>query len=153
MAAALTVLKGLGSPLEDRQRTLLEDVSFRRDGVTIDVAIWPGPNRWTISFDSIVGIKVLDERDLPEYWHVSVCKPTPSHRTFLYQVTQGGWFEQLWSSSKMNEFYGDVQEFFVCGGDWCVVVLSLDRPDVRPTHMRCEVPLGSTSASPRKELP
>lgn len=123
-----TVLASKGERLESNEQVLLEDVVHRRGEVSVLVHIYPTNVSWNIKFPSTIGLKVLDERDMPEYWHDSVESPEPNYPAFVYQVIRGGWFEQLWGISKMNDFYGTVYEFIVVGGDWCAVVLSTEPP-------------------------
>lgn len=123
-----SVLACRGEPLLQRQRVLIGDVVHQRGHLSIDVDVFPDPIAWQLAFPSAIGLKVLDERDMPEYWNLSVKVEGPKYPTFLYQVLQGGWFEDLWGMSKMNEFYGVVYEYIVVGEDYCVDVLTNTPP-------------------------
>ncbi len=78
-----------------------------------------------VVFRSVVGFRVLDERDLNEFW------PTYSERNgWLYEVHSGGWLEL---ESSREGFIDDVflggrlREFLVVD-DQCISVLSPSPP-------------------------
>ncbi len=80
-----------------------------------------------VTFRRPVGFRVLDERDLCEFW-------TDYHQGngWLYEVEQGGWLELESTRPLFNtpSFYPTVREYFlVC--DKCINVLSKDPPDLQ----------------------
>ncbi|RSZ31884.1 MULTISPECIES: hypothetical protein [unclassified Variovorax] len=71
-------------------------------------------------FDGVVAYRVMDERDLGEYW--PACS-LPDVWVFLIQ--SGGWLAQelVRPDSCIGLFYGDVREYLVAGCTDCVSVL------------------------------
>ena len=79
-------------------------------------------------FADVWGYRVLDERDLSEYW------PTCSSQNGrLFEVKSGGWLSQ--EKSRPGFLSADVvpklKEFFIAGIDDCVSVLCTAEPEVR----------------------
>ena len=81
----------------------------------------------TIRFTDVEGFRVLDERDLTEFWS----DPTYDPSACLYEVVSGGWLEfEKSRPTFLNEFLGDVQEYLVTSGWECVSVLSRSEPTI-----------------------
>lgn len=86
-----------------------------------------------IDFSDVYGFRVLDERDLLEYW--PACS---SHNgAGLFEIRQGGWLEQ--EEARPGSCIGPMRlpllEFLVTGSDDCVNVLTPSPPRMR----ECEV--------------
>jgi hypothetical protein len=80
-----------------------------------------------VSFEDVAGFRVLDERDLLDFW--PTCS-TPNG--WLFEIASGGWLDQEsqregFMMRAMNE---NVREFFVTGEDDCVNVLARAQPEV-----------------------
>jgi hypothetical protein len=87
-----------------------------------------GERVFDVVFEDVWGYRVLDERDLGEYW------PTCSSQNGrLFEVEFGGWLAQ--EKSRPGFLSADVisklKEFFVAGIDDCVSVLCSAEPAVR----------------------
>jgi hypothetical protein len=79
----------------------------------------------SVSFSSVLGFRVLDERDLMEFW--TECS-APSG--WVFEITSGGW---LSSESKrpgclIATMSPEAKEFLVAGCNSCVSVIGLDEP-------------------------
>lgn len=79
-----------------------------------------------VRFEDIQGFRVLDERDLLEYW--PTCS-TP--HGWLFEIDGGGWLSQesVRPGSLVSSLAG-VREYLVAGEDDCVNVLTLHPPVV-----------------------
>lgn len=126
-----TLLSNIDIDLKPGEDALLESLSLLRSELTILLKVYPIGLTWKVHFRSIIGVKFLDERDMPEYWHANVEITPPGSRCAVSRVQQGGWSTQLWSESKFGElFYGEVFEILVGGADYCAVVLSQKMPEI-----------------------
>ncbi|BEP45619.1 hypothetical protein GmRootV15_62080 [Variovorax sp. V15] len=78
-----------------------------------------------VSFAGVVAHRVMDERDLAEYW--PACS-LPSGWVFFIQ--SGGWLSQemVRPGSCIGSFYGEVREYLVAGLTDCVSVLCTGEP-------------------------
>lgn len=77
-----------------------------------------------LTFSDVIGFRVLDERDLCEFWN-TYSEPNG----WLYEVHEGGWFEL---EKKRPQFdcigYGpSLREFFFVD-DKCISVLTTEEP-------------------------
>ena len=79
----------------------------------------------SLSFTSVIGFRVLDERDLLEYW--PECS-TLSGRVF--EITSGGWLasESARPGSLVSVTFPAAREFLVAGCDSCVSVICTEDP-------------------------
>jgi hypothetical protein len=84
-----------------------------------------GEQGCVITFENPLGFRVVDERDLMEYW--PVCS-TPAG--WIFQIHSGGWLEQerRRPGSLMPDTYPDVKEYLITSIEDCVSVFSLDAP-------------------------
>ncbi|MEM4987524.1 hypothetical protein V8G57_09015 [Collimonas sp. H4R21] len=103
-----------------------------QDGLKIYVNDVQGESGCLVTFENALGFRVVDERDLMEYW--PVCS-TPTG--WLFNIRGGGWLDQerARSGSLMLEMYPDVKEYLVTGINECVSVFSVEGPtllDYRP---------------------
>ena len=88
-----------------------------------------GPeNAVVVDFENTIGFRVLDERDMMEYW--PVCS-TPNG--WLFEIDTGGWLSQERErhGSCIGAMYPEAKEYLVTGEDDCVSVLSTQAPKVR----------------------
>ena len=126
-----TRLRGVGSPsLSKEQRVIRVEL----DGaLTIVVqAFTPCDGEWKVIFDNPVGLRVLDERDAPEFWHVSVEYPYGEANTVACEVIEGGWLDQQRPHSPIMQsgFYASLKEYLIGGETNCVSVLSEAEPKI-----------------------
>jgi len=81
-----------------------------------------------VTFDDVVGFRVLDERDLLHYWPEF---STPAG--WAFEITGGGWHahESLRKGSYLvPEVQPNAREFFITGEDECVNVIAMDAPRI-----------------------
>ncbi len=80
-----------------------------------------------VRFDGVVAYRVMDERDLGEYW--PACSQPNG---WVYSIRSGGWLSQesVRSGSCIGLFYPDVHEYLVAGFTDCVSVLCTSEPRV-----------------------
>jgi hypothetical protein len=78
-----------------------------------------------VTFNAPFGFRVLDERDLLEYW--PVCSTGAG---WMFHILSGGWMDQdrKRSGSLMLETYPDIREYFIPSMGDCVSVLSDEAP-------------------------
>jgi hypothetical protein len=114
-----------GSVIDPRCEIVLVQSSF--DGLTVRVRA-PGERTIDVVFEDVWGYRVLDERDLNEYW------PSCSAQNGrLFEVGEGGWLsqEKLRRGFLSGDVVKNLKEFFVGGIDDCVSVLCTAEPAVR----------------------
>jgi hypothetical protein len=75
---------------------------------------------YVVTFESVVGYRVLDERDLTEFW--PQCS-TPNG--WLFEICSGGWrsLEESRAEFLAPALLGPLKEYLVAGEDECVSVL------------------------------
>lgn len=77
-----------------------------------------------VSFASVIGYRVLDERDLQSFW--PACS---SKHGWLYEIHANGWLQdELERPGTCMEFYGTPREYLIPGIEFCVSVISDDEP-------------------------
>jgi hypothetical protein len=78
-----------------------------------------------VTFEAALGFRVVDERDLMEYW--PVCS-TPAG--WLFRILSGGWLDQerTREGSLMLDAYPDVKEHLISVINECVSVFSTEMP-------------------------
>lgn len=79
-----------------------------------------------VVFRSPAGFRVLDERDLCEFW-ITYSEPNG----WLYEVEEGGWLELESHRSNFSSpsMLNDLKEWLVVD-DMCISVLSVQPPDI-----------------------
>lgn len=97
-------------------------VSYEPD--TLAIGLGAGQ---TVRFDDIVGFRVLDERDLLEFWPECFAQ-----HGGLFEVFEGGWLEQ---ESARRGFLSatdgpKLREFLVTGPNSCVNVFTHEGPQL-----------------------
>jgi hypothetical protein len=107
--------------------------SLRYDGEALVVEI-QGENlsRASLTFADVIGFRVLDERDLCEFWN-EYSEPNG----WLYEVERGGWLDLEKHRALFNSpaLFGELREYLVVD-DKCVSVLCLTPPEI--TALRAE---------------
>lgn len=103
-------------------------VSISSEGALLDVVVdvhGPTTKRIRVRFEELVGYRVLDERDLPQFWH-SAQNQGARQGCGLYEVTSGGWADDHEAQSPVMAAgaYPQLREWIVSSEDWCVSVLS-----------------------------
>lgn len=81
-----------------------------------------------VSFADLVSLRVVDERDLMEFW------PTcSSPNGSIFEIPQGGLLDQERARQGSNlEFYGpELREYLVTGISQCVSVLTTSTPHIK----------------------
>ena len=130
-----TLLSDIGIELKPGDQALLDSVSLQRKELTLLLRVYPSELAWRIHFSSVVGVKVLDERDMPEYWHVNVEVGPSDKKCAVSLVQKNGWSTQIWPDAKFRDLiYEGVSEYLVGGEDFCAVILSYKEPEI------CELP-------------
>lgn len=102
-------------------------MEFKDQGLSISInTLEPNNDSYTVSFVSVVGVRILDERDLPEFWHNNVQIEGDDGPSLVYEVLSGGWSAQQKESSPILEagFYPSIKEWLLLGEDTCVSVLA-----------------------------
>ena len=112
-------------PAARYKQVVVRSLRYDNDGLTIEVQ-GPGFVFAHVVFRRPAGFRVLDERDLCEFWN--------SYNTgngWLYEVHEGGWMEleshrQYFISPSC---FTNLREFLVVC-DQCVSVLIVDPPEI-----------------------
>ena len=104
----------------------VETRSIRYDGELLTVELQGEGFVWLrIVFRDSLGFRILDERDLSEFWS-TYSEPNG----WLYEVLQGGWMEleltRKWFSSP--SMFKNLREYFLVG-DKCISVLCQSPPE------------------------
>jgi hypothetical protein len=102
--------------------------SLQYDGETLVIEIQgDGISLARVIFKNVVGFRVLDERDLCEFWN-TYSEPVG----WLYEVEEGGWLELESTRKLFNSpaFFRGLKEYFIVD-DKCVSVLSVEPPEVQ----------------------
>jgi hypothetical protein len=97
------------------------------DGLKIYVADVYGESGCIVTFHFTMGFRVLDERDLMEYWPIC-SRPTG----WLFSIQEGGWLDQerSRSGSCMLDMFPDTKEYLITGINECVSVFSAESPEL-----------------------
>ena len=101
-------------------------IEYSLGGMTVYVRDVEG-NGFAVVFEDVRGYRVLDERNLAEYW--PECSE-PNGR--IFEVESGGWLDQERRRPLFLEFelIADLKEFLVAGIEDCVSVLCVEPPEV-----------------------
>lgn len=103
-------------------------VEYRLGRLRIELCELGGKRMLEVIFANVDGFRVLDERDLSEFW------PTcSSPNGSIFEVSEGGWLSQELQRSGFITAHmnGELKEYLVTGADDCVNVLSASPPEVR----------------------
>lgn len=111
------------------QSLFVEAVSFCRGKLSIQIARANNQCRFPFAdvlFDSVIGYRVLDERDLQTFW--SACT---SLQGWMFEIHANGWLqEELRRPGSCMNFYNQPREWLIPGLETCVSVLSEQAPEV-----------------------
>lgn len=107
------------------KRVVVRSLWYDNDGLTIEVQ-GSGFVFARVVFKRPAGFRVLDERDLCEFWG-----DYHSGNGWLYDVEQGGWLELESSRSEFlaPHMFPKLREFLVVC-DTCVSVLAVEPPEI-----------------------
>jgi hypothetical protein len=94
--------------------------------LTVSVRALDGGVGALVRFVDVVAYRVMDERDLGEYW--PTCS-TPNG--WLFEIADGGWLSQeAMRPSSLLAHLAPVKEYLVTGEDDCVSVICANPPEV-----------------------
>ena len=111
---------------EFRKESEILTVSYEPDTAIIGLG-----SGQTVRFDCVIGFRVLDERDLGEFW--PACSLPHGG---IFEILEGGWIDQesrrpaFISASERRE----LREFFITGPHSCVNVIGREDPKL---EVRC----------------
>jgi hypothetical protein len=101
-------------------------IDYARQQLTVVAQDAKSDTSISVRFDNVVAYRVMDERDLGEYW--PACS---SPNGWVFSIQSGGWLSQeSVRPGNCIEFYADVQEYLVAGFTDCVSVLCTSEPRV-----------------------
>ena len=109
------------------RQSVVTSVEYRRGSLTVQVTEPGGVRTITVQFEEVEAFRVLDERDLQEFW------PACSSSTGgLFEVTDGGWLSQEMQrpGSLLAHMHPNLKEYLLTGSDECVNVLANISPTV-----------------------
>jgi hypothetical protein len=103
-------------------------VEGRLGELRIEVCELGGERRIEVLFSLVEAFRVMDERDLNEFW--PACS---SQNGWIFKIAQGGWLtqESERAGSILARADPDLREFLITGVDDCVSVLSREDPSIR----------------------
>jgi hypothetical protein len=125
----MNIKKVTAQPLESRfvfaHGTEIGRIEHSQNGLKIYVFDVQGESGCLVTFENSLGFRVVDERDLMEYW--PVCS-TPTG--WLFNIQGGGWLDQERTrlGSLMLDMYPGVKEYLVTGINECVSIFSIEAP-------------------------
>lgn len=106
------------------QGTEIHRIERDQDTLKVYVRGWPDESGCLVTFENPLGFRVVDERDLLEYW--PVCS-TPAG--WLFHILNGGWLDQERKRpGSLIETYSGVKEYLITGILDCVSVFSDEDP-------------------------
>ena len=112
---------------EEFKNIFLVTRSIRYDGQDLMVDIQGESLIWIrITFRDPIGFRVLDERDLCEFWD-----SYSTRSGWLYEVFEGGWRELEMTRERLvsHSMVPDLKEFLLVD-DKCINVLCADSPTI-----------------------
>jgi hypothetical protein len=83
--------------------------------------------RATVTFEECAAFRVMDERDLAEYW--PACS---SNRGWIFEIQGGGWLAQELGrpASLVAHMNPGLREYLVAGTDDCVSIMAVELPKI-----------------------
>lgn len=113
-------------PSKRYARKVVRDLRFDGSDLVLQIQ-GDGFSFATVTFKNVIGFRVLDERDLCEFWN-EYSEPNG----WLYEVESGGWLElesqrELFNSPSL---FDGLKEYFVVD-DNCINVLCTRAPEIR----------------------
>ncbi|PKI02253.1 hypothetical protein [Glaciecola sp. 33A] len=100
------------------------NIQYDLEFLDVQVSILATQEVLTLRFDMTEGFRVLDERDLHNWWQVITMKDG-----WCFKVESGGWLSQ--ESSRTDFMIGSLEyykEFLIIGLDTCVSVIAQKEP-------------------------
>lgn len=127
------VLRDLPDTAPFKEYCSIIRVVHNRKSCTVHLLASPSGQQIEIEFNGVIGLKVLDERDLSQFWRVNLDPPDDIYEGLVAQVVSGGWLQsdEIQKSHVPSGFYGEVMEYLVSGDYECVNVLCTEYPKVR----------------------
>ena len=97
----------------------------------IEVCLQETQERAEVTFDAVIGIRILYELDTSEFW-----LSTPRNilsSSWIFHIQSWGWFE---FESQREDFYSkhediNIREYLITGYRECVSIFSLNEPKVK----------------------
>ena len=110
---------------ERYRRKAMRGITFDMDRLVVEIQ-GEGFSYARVIFRDVVGFRVLDERDLCEFWQHNYHQKTG----WLYEVKAGGWLE-LESTREIlsNHLIPDMKEYFLAD-EMCLNVLCRRPPEI-----------------------
>lgn len=128
-----STLVPVGEPFPGPRCCMVEEVRYGAGGnLIVTVSVDPPDETWQVVFAGVIGVRILHERDLPEFWWVNMENTEPTN-TLVARVTRGGWKEQHLSGFLQSGYYDGVLEYCVGAEYECVNVLAQAEPIVTRT--------------------
>jgi hypothetical protein len=93
----------------------------------VKIRIDVGGQSASIIFESLAGLRVLDEGDLTSFWAAGIS----SNVGWLFEIESGGWLDhESQRSDFISQHIGEQREYLVISIDRCVSVISRTQPKV-----------------------
>ena len=97
------------------------------DGLTVTIKSNASGRRCKVQFESVAGIRMLDELNLASWWLTAPRQELA--RSWLHQVTSGGWYSL---EATRSDFYSQhektMSEYLITGFQECLSVFSHAQP-------------------------
>ena len=102
---------------------------FEPDDLIVTVRSLSSGLEYSLRFGAVIGFRVLDERDLLEFW--PECSTMSG--SWAFEISSGGCLagEFKRSGSLIGHMCPEAREFFVAGCNSCVSVIGWDEPILR----------------------
>lgn len=100
-------------------------VAIRSDGVDLELEMESDAGGVRVSFRDVVGFRVLEERELCEFWNDYA---TPNG--WLWEVHEGGWLDLERTRATFGSLRLPLREWLVVD-DRCVSVIGENPPELR----------------------
>jgi hypothetical protein len=112
-------------PAARYRRKVVRSLRYDRETLAIEIQ-GEGFAFARVEFRRPAGFRVLDERDLCEFWN-TYSEPNG----WLYEVEEGGWLELETHRPLFNspDFHPGLREYLLVD-DKCISVLAVDPPDI-----------------------
>lgn len=133
----IPICKVLESSLRYQQK-VVRSIYYNGLSLIIDIQ---GERKFSyarIIFDNPIGFRILDERDLTEFW-----KNYNEKNGWFYEVLEGGWLEleSKRTSFFSTEFFKNEVKEYLLVDDKCISILAINPPEIQ------DVGTDSTDAS------
>lgn len=103
----------------------IENINLSQDKLTLTLSSSEGTI--TVELNNLEGFRVLDERDLTEFWSVLSLEDG-----FIFQIIEGGWFSLEEKREGFLLKYDEEKqtEYLIISENLCVSVFANDEPSV-----------------------